>query len=185
MSDKQPKSSTTTKKGVAKDEEVGLASKKRKAEQLTPAPEPAAPKAKQGQNKRQHLPDPQQQEKKESPVKTSATAAVGRTRVVRMQRSGGRVVQSCDVYIGRRWTMGGWDLPQSKWANPFTVKKAGSAAKAVELYEEHIRQSPQLLASLAELEGKTLGCWCKKKPTDPCHGDVLVRLVNEARHTQQ
>jgi hypothetical protein len=99
--------------------------------------------------------------------------------VVRMQRKAGQVVQDCDVYIGRRWTMGGWNLPQSKWANPFTVRKAGSAAEAVRLYEEeHLSQRPDLMAALTELRGKRLGCWCKKKPTDPCHGDVLVRLSN-------
>lgn len=26
------------------------------------------------------------------------------------------------------------------------------------------------------LAGKTLGCWCKP---NPCHGDVLVKLVQE------
>jgi hypothetical protein len=31
--------------------------------------------------------------------------------------------------------------------------------------------------SLHELKGKTLGCWCKKKSSDACHGDVLVELI--------
>lgn len=33
-----------------------------------------------------------------------------------------------------------------------------------------------LMKSLPELKGKTLGCWCKPYP---CHGDVLVELLNE------
>ena len=33
---------------------------------------------------------------------------------------------------------------------------------------------------LEELEGKTLGCWCKPKT---CHGDVLVELVNDMFRT--
>lgn len=36
-----------------------------------------------------------------------------------------------------------------------------------------------LLKAIPELEGKVLGCWCKKKPTDVCHGDVLVELVEK------
>ncbi|ELR22908.1 uncharacterized protein ACA1_398940 [Acanthamoeba castellanii str. Neff] len=116
---------------------------------------------------------------REKPSATTQQQAKKGARVVRLQRKGGQVVQSCDVYIGRRWTMGGWNLPQSKWANPFTARKAGSAAEAVRLYEEdHLSKRPDLLAELGELRGKTLGCWCKKKPSDPCHGDVLVRLVN-------
>ena len=35
---------------------------------------------------------------------------------------------------------------------------------------------------LAELDGKTLGCWCAP---NPCHGDVLVRLCEEAHVTME
>lgn len=97
--------------------------------------------------------------------------------VVRLRRAKGVVVQGCDIYIGRRFTMGGWNMPQSKWANPFTVKECGgSAAVAVSKYEEWIRNQPHLLSELHELEGKVLGCWCKP---GPCHGDVLVKLLAE------
>ena len=45
------------------------------------------------------------------------------------------------------------------------------------MYENWIRtERPDLMKRLTELKGKTLGCWCKP---NPCHGDVLVRLVNE------
>lgn len=106
------------------------------------------------------------------------------TRVVRLRRRGHVVLQDCDVYIGRRWTMGNWNLPHSKWANPFTVRQCGSAEKAVERYREWILRQPELLASLEELRGKTLGCWCVKtgpdgKQTGACHGRVLVELLNE------
>tara|TARA_B100001996_G_C18600215_1_gene569539 strand:- start:405 stop:701 length:297 start_codon:yes stop_codon:yes gene_type:complete len=72
--------------------------------------------------------------------------------------------------------MGGWKLPQSIWANPFTVKQCGSVEKACEKYEEWIRTQPKLMKRLPELKGKVLGCWCKP---GPCHGDVLVRLLDE------
>lgn len=92
-----------------------------------------------------------------------------------------------DVYIGR----------PSKWGNPFT-HKAGTKAdvivsnrdEAVAKYEEWILNQPQLLKSLHELKGKTLGCWCKPQS---CHGDVLVKLakklslltVTQQRHSRK
>jgi len=82
-----------------------------------------------------------------------------------------------DVYIGR----------PSKWGNPFThIQDGKTLAKyivadreeAVERYREWITEGngKYLLNHLSELEGKTLGCWCKPKS---CHGDVLVELVKK------
>ena len=100
------------------------------------------------------------------------------TRVVRLRRKGGQIVQDCDVYIGRRLCMGGWNLPQSEWANPFTVKECGGdASVAVAKYRMYILEQPDLLEKVHTLRGKTLGCWCKNRPDDPCHGDVLVELA--------
>ena len=97
------------------------------------------------------------------------------TRIVKLCRKNNVVIQDCDVYIGRKVTLGGWNLHQSKWANPFKIKECGSAENAVRKYEDFIRKQPRLLQDLYELEGKTLGCWCKP---EPCHGDVLVNLIN-------
>lgn len=116
------------------------------------------------------------------PTTTIAAAAATTTRptrVVRLKRRGGHVVQDCDVYIGRRWAVGGWDLPQSEWANPYAVRQVGSAAEAVRLYEhKYLTQRPDLMAKVGSLKGLVLGCWCKNKPDDPCHGDVLARLAD-------
>lgn len=71
--------------------------------------------------------------------------------------------------------MGGWNLPQSKWANPFPVKQFGRE-ECIRRYEEWIKTQPELMEALPELEGKVLGCWCKP---DACHGDVLVKLISE------
>ncbi len=102
------------------------------------------------------------------------------TKVVRIRRQGGVVIQTCDVYIGRRLTMGGWSLPQSIWANPYTIKQYGSAEKVCELYEAYIRdrlnKEPELREQLKLLRGKVLGCFCEKPP---CHGYVLIKLINE------
>jgi len=99
------------------------------------------------------------------------------SRVVRIKRKGGEIVQDCDIYIGRACNMGGWRLKKSKWCNPFSVKKYGRE-KALEMYEEYVRNNKELMDSLDELDDKILGCWCYPQP---CHGDVLIKLLNEKK----
>ncbi|CAF1159683.1 unnamed protein product [Adineta ricciae] len=100
--------------------------------------------------------------------------------VVHLRRAKGKVVQDCDVYIARACNMGGWNLPQSKWHNPFSVKQYGRDG-ALEKFRKHIESNENnLLNDLHELEGKRLGCWCKPKP---CHGDILCELFK--REIQQ
>lgn len=69
------------------------------------------------------------------------------------------------VHIGR----------PSKWGNPFRIGVHGSRKQVIEKYRSYILSQPQLMASLHELRGKTLVCYCKPQP---CHGDILVELVN-------
>jgi len=68
-----------------------------------------------------------------------------------------------DIYIGR----------PSKWGNPFTVGKDGNREEVIQKYREWIKTQPDLLNSLHELKGKTLGCWCKP---EACHGDILMEI---------
>jgi hypothetical protein len=68
-----------------------------------------------------------------------------------------------DVYIGR----------PSKWGNPFVIGRDGTREEVIQKYKSYVLGSPELMADLRELKGKTLGCWCWPKP---CHGDVLVEL---------
>ena len=92
------------------------------------------------------------------------------TRVVNKYR------ESFDVYIGRG----------SKWGNPFTHIPTGTKAsyivkdrdEAIAAYKQWITtgDGKHLLNDLHELQGQTLGCFCKPKA---CHGDVLVELVNQ------
>jgi len=97
--------------------------------------------------------------------------------VVRIRRSGGQVVQWCSIYIGRRCYLGGWALAASKWANPFKLGVDGhSSEEILAKYEQYVRSS-DLYNQLEELRGETLGCWCSGK--SPCHGDILVKLLNE------
>ena len=68
----------------------------------------------------------------------------------------------------------------SRWGNPFTVAEYGSRAAAVAAYETWATTSDaarRLLAEHgAEIAGRDLACWCP--PGEPCHADVLLRLVN-------
>lgn len=77
------------------------------------------------------------------------------------------------VYIGRNFNMGGWRLPKSKWHNPFTVKDYGRD-EALRRYREYVINTPQLLNSIYELNGKILACWCQSN--EPCHGNILIEL---------
>lgn len=83
--------------------------------------------------------------------------------------------EAYDVYIGR----------PSKWGNPFSHLPHAAVGlehivatrdDAIKKYEAWVVEQPELMASLHELKGKTLGCWCKPQA---CHGDILMRLANE------
>jgi hypothetical protein len=95
--------------------------------------------------------------------------------VVRLRRKGGKIVQDCDIYVGRECVQGGWELEESDWANPYSANKYGRE-ECLRKYEEYIRARPDLMARLGELKGKTLGCWCVP---EACHGHVLLKLLAE------
>jgi hypothetical protein len=77
-----------------------------------------------------------------------------------------------DVYIGR----------PSKWGNPYSHKegplaefKVKSRKEAIDKYESYLLSNQDLMNSLHELKGKTLGCWCKPLS---CHGDILAKYAD-------
>lgn len=88
------------------------------------------------------------------------------TRVVHCKR------EPYDVLIDR----------STKWGNPYS-HRPGTVAKwivptreaALAYYRMWVLFKTDLHKQLNELENKVLGCWCKP---GPCHGDVLVNLVN-------
>lgn len=79
------------------------------------------------------------------------------------------------LYIGRNMNYYVPGTLASKWKNPYPVKTHG-LDKSLELYEQHIRDTPSLWEALPELDGLELGCWCKP---DRCHGDILLKLRQE------
>ena len=82
-----------------------------------------------------------------------------------------------DVYIGR----------PSKWGNPYSHQegtlaeyKTETRQEAIEAYRAYILtgKGNHLLEDLDELEGKTLGGWCKPQS---CHGDILIDIIQKRK----
>ena len=89
---------------------------------------------------------------------------MSRTTLVNLKKK-----KDCDVYIGR----------PSLWGNPFQIGKDGDREEVIQLYKDYVKQSPELLKQIHQLQGKVLGCWCSPKP---CHGNVLITLLKELGH---
>ena len=95
-----------------------------------------------------------------------------------------------NVYIGRKGVLllepegGGtkrrFPEEDSIWANPFKIDKNSTREDVIAKYETYIREKiakdNSLIEKLLKLKGKTLGCWCHP---EPCHGDVLLKLICE------
>lgn len=79
------------------------------------------------------------------------------------------------VYIGRRihWVPA---TTQSKWANPFGVKRY-TREGCIDMYKVYLTDKG-LIHDINELKGCVLGCWCHP---EPCHGHVLVSVLNSAK----
>jgi hypothetical protein len=82
---------------------------------------------------------------------------------------------SFTVYIGR--AVPRRRLKASKWANPFKIGRDGAREQVIAKYRDYLLSRPDLLASLSELRGQRLGCWCAPAP---CHGDVLAGLADDS-----
>ncbi|MGW0585890.1 DUF4326 domain-containing protein [Streptomyces sp. NPDC002920] len=86
------------------------------------------------------------------------------------------------VYVGRRWTLGGWDLPRHPLCNPFAYdtpkrRRDGTRAEVMSMYRAYLLERPELLELVDGLRGRTLACWCAPLP---CHADVLAELADVA-----
>jgi hypothetical protein len=75
------------------------------------------------------------------------------------------------VYIGR----------PSPFGNPFVIGVDGNRTQVIQKYENWIKNNPELLQKAkSELKGKNLICWCAPLA---CHGDILLKLVNDNSNT--
>jgi hypothetical protein len=62
------------------------------------------------------------------------------------------------------------------WGNPFKLPDDGDRDTVIKNYAKYyLPHKPSLLTQIEGLNGKALGCWCAPKP---CHGNVLVDVVN-------
>ena len=86
--------------------------------------------------------------------------------------------KSTYTYIGRN-IQGGYK--NSIFHNPYRVGKEGvnDANDAVYRYYKYITDYRRLdlQMQIPRLRDQVLGCWCKKKGGEICHGDVLVYLL--------
>jgi Domain of unknown function (DUF4326) len=85
--------------------------------------------------------------------------------LIRWAEESGRFVYIGDAVRHTRYQ-------RSPWFNPAKGRKTDHD-RAVNEYRKYILQRPDLLARLAELRGKVLGCWCYPQA---CHGNILIAL---------
>ena len=89
-----------------------------------------------------------------------------------------------NVHIGRGGVLiiDGERYPKvsSRFANPFKIGLDGTRDDVIAKYRafitERLKQSPTLYAELLTMKGKNLGCWCAP---EPCHGNVLLEILNQ------
>lgn len=97
-----------------------------------------------------------------------------------------------DIYIGRgkcpkTGAIGIYGNPFSSKPSFYPVIIVKSATEAVKCFDawltgdlRYARIEPerreQILATLSQLTGKVLGCWCNEGY--PCHGHVYIRYAN-------
>ena len=54
--------------------------------------------------------------------------------------------------------------------------KDGTREEVIEKFRDWIKDQDLLMQEIESLRGKTLGCWCSPQP---CHGDVIVKILEE------
>lgn len=95
-----------------------------------------------------------------------------------------------DVYIGRdgdgdtKQDMANTPIGERGWlGNPYPKDDHGRET-CVELFREDFEQrlesDAEFRAAVADLAGKTLGCWCQRLEADGplCHGEIIAEHAN-------
>lgn len=82
------------------------------------------------------------------------------------------------AYIGRPSPFGNpfTCLPVANTQAEFQCSDRAESIASYEAWITHPDQAELLAKARRQLRGKALVCWCAPLP---CHGDVLLRLVNE------
>ncbi len=67
----------------------------------------------------------------------------------------------------------------SNFANPFKIGKDGTRDEVIQKYKTYIikklKDDVFFQKELIRMKGKNIGCWCFP---EPCHGDVLLELID-------
>jgi exodeoxyribonuclease-3 len=94
-----------------------------------------------------------------------------------------------DVYIGGKRQKHGWNLPRSIWKLPKSLIMTDGHQTLIgyEVYlRRRIQESPEVyltvLKAMAVKPDLKLGCRCGRFST--CHGNVIIKLLQEMRHSQ-
>ena len=74
-------------------------------------------------------------------------------------------------YIGREKG----NIEAAKWQNPYSTSTY-DLRTCLDMYREHVINTPDLVDDLESLRGCTLACWCLDGTL--CHGQVLLDLLN-------
>jgi hypothetical protein len=91
-----------------------------------------------------------------------------------------------NIYIGRAGIIfidkERYPKKTSKFANPFKIGIDGNRDVVLNKYKSYIidklESDKLLLSELLSYNNKNLGCWCYP---EPCHGDILLELIDKYR----
>jgi len=98
-----------------------------------------------------------------------------------------------DVYVGRGPNgshMHNTLVGNRGWlGNPFTVEEYGrekSIRKFRTEFEKLIDTNPVFADAVAELSGKTLGCWCQRLVDEEpaCHAEIIAEFADRLHQSQ-
>lgn len=89
-----------------------------------------------------------------------------------------------NIYIGRAGVVfidkQRFPKYSSNFANPYKIGKDGNRDEVINKYKNYIKDKikndKSLEQELINMKEKNLGCWCYP---EPCHGNVLLELINE------
>lgn len=100
-----------------------------------------------------------------------------KTTVVCLKGQAGQKLNKDEVYVGRKIKLGGWDLPQTPYANKYKGRNpvASYYRWLMESDQEELREEIK-----EELKDKKLACWCHNSGDIEihCHADALAAVAD-------
>lgn len=103
-------------------------------------------------------------------------------------RVGRWMEDDCDVYAGRGRNgkrFGSADIGERGWlGNPYSAEehgREGCIEKFRRVFERRLENDEEFREAIADLSGKTLGCWCQYVDDDgpACHAEVIAEHADQ------